>query len=49
MGAQVAIGEVAVMAALGLPLLAILSKPGVSAKLFYGNRTTAQARGGPEL
>lgn len=49
MGAQVAIGEVAVMAALGLPLLAILSKPGVAAKLFYGNRTTAQAQSGPEL
>lgn len=34
MGAQVAIGEVAVMAALGLPLIAMLSKSNLLAQLF---------------
>ena len=34
MGAQVAIGEIAVMVALGLPLLAILSKSGMIARLL---------------
>lgn len=49
MGAQVAIGEIAVMIALGLPLLAVLSKSGAAARLFYGERAAAHARSGPEL
>lgn len=44
MGAQVAIGEIAVMAALGLPLLAILSRPGVASRLFDGGHPAAHGR-----
>lgn len=40
MGAQVAVGEIAVMAVLGLPLTAYLSKSGLPEKLLAGGNGT---------
>lgn len=48
MGAQVAVGEAAVMAALGLPLIALLSKSGAVSKLLNSGRQTA-SQGRQEL
>ena len=48
MGAQVAVGEIAVMAALGMPLLALLSKTGAVSRLLHENRTAAQPQGRQE-
>ncbi len=51
MGAQVAIGEIAVMAALGLPLTAWLSKTNAAARLLGQDaaRKAKPAARGPEL
>lgn len=49
MGAQVAIGEIAVMIALGLPLIALLSKSGVAGRLFPTRHTASEVHSGPEL
>lgn len=48
MGAQVAVGEIAVMAALGLPLLVLLSRSGAVSR-FLRDGQTAKAKNGPEF